>query len=50
MKARTAPKGDYTLAVEAFGSNGKKLYVQTKAEGQITGVNFTAHGAQLADG
>lgn len=46
----TAPKGDYTLAVEAFGSNGKKLYVQTKAEGVITGVNFTAHGAQLLMG
>jgi flagellar basal-body rod modification protein FlgD len=46
----SAPPGDYTLAVEAFGSNGKKLYVQTKAEGQITGVNFTAHGAVLLMG
>jgi flagellar basal-body rod modification protein FlgD len=46
----TAPKGDYTLSVEAFGSNGKKLYVATKADGIITGVNFTAHGAQLMMG
>jgi hypothetical protein len=46
----TAPKGDYTLAVEAFGSNGKKLYVQTRAEGIITGVNFTAHGPELLMG
>lgn len=46
----TVPTGDYTLAVEAFGSNGKKLYVQTKADGVITGVNFTAHGAQLLMG
>lgn len=46
----TAPKGDYSLAVEAFGSNGKKLYVQTKADGIVTGVNFTAHGAQLMVG
>lgn len=45
-----SPIGDYTLAVEAFGSNGKKLSVQTKAEGIITGVNFTAHGAQLLMG
>jgi flagellar basal-body rod modification protein FlgD len=46
----TAPAGDYTLSVDAFGSNGKKLYVQTKAEGIITGVNFTARGAQLLMG
>jgi flagellar basal-body rod modification protein FlgD len=46
----TAPVGDYTLSVEALGSNGKKLYVQTKADGVITGVNFTAHGAQLLMG
>jgi hypothetical protein len=46
----SAPVGDYTLAVEAFGSNGKKLYVQTRAEGLITGVNFTAHGVQLMMG
>jgi flagellar basal-body rod modification protein FlgD len=46
----TAPKGDYTLKVEALGANGKKLYVQTKADGVITGVNFTAHGAQLLMG
>ncbi len=45
-----APIGDYSLSVEAFGSNGKKLFVQTKAEGIITGVNFTAHGAQLLMG
>ncbi|MGZ3721480.1 MAG: flagellar hook assembly protein FlgD [Bdellovibrionales bacterium] len=46
----TAPKGDYTLNVEAIGSNGHKLAVQTKADGIITGVNFTANGAQLLMG
>jgi len=45
-----SPKGDYTLGVEAVGSNGRKLFVQTKADGVITGVNFTAHGAQLLMG
>lgn len=46
----TCAKGDYTLAVEAIGSNGKKIYAQTKAEGIITGVNFTAHGPELLIG
>lgn len=46
----TAPVGDYTMVVEAFGSNGKKLFVQTKADGIVTGVNFTAKGAQLLMG
>ena len=46
----TAPKGDYTLGVEAINSAGKKLFVQTKADGIITGVNFTAQGAQLLMG
>lgn len=46
----TAPKGDFTLNVEAVNSAGKKLAVQTKADGIITGVNFTAQGAQLLMG
>jgi hypothetical protein len=46
----TAPKGDYTMTVEAWSSNGRKLAVQTRAEGIITGVNFTAHGAELLMG
>ncbi len=45
-----APVGDYTMHVEAVGSNGKKLHVETKAEGKITGVNFTAQGPQLLMG
>jgi flagellar basal-body rod modification protein FlgD len=46
----TAPKGDYVMSIEAWGSNGRKLAVATKADGIITGVNFTAHGAQLMMG
>lgn len=46
----TAAKGDYAMNVEAWGSNGRKLAVTTKADGIITGVNFTAHGAQLLMG
>jgi len=49
-EGNVAPKGDYTMTVEALGSNGRKLQVQTKAEGRITGVNFTAQGPQLLMG
>jgi flagellar basal-body rod modification protein FlgD len=46
----TASTGDFTMSVEAQGSNGNKIYVQTKAEGRVTGVNFTAQGPQLLMG
>ena len=49
-EGKDMPVGDYTLNVEALGSNGKKLFAQTKAEGIVTGVNFTAHGPQLLMG
>lgn len=45
-----APIGDYTVAFEAVGSNGRKLFVETKTEGVISGVNFTPHGPQLLVG
>lgn len=45
-----APVGDYTLGFEAVGSNGHKLHVETKAEGVISGVNFTPMGPQLLVG
>lgn len=46
----TVPTGDFTMSVEATGSNGHKIYVQTKADGRVTGVNFTAQGPQLLMG
>jgi flagellar basal-body rod modification protein FlgD len=46
----TAPPGEYTVSYEAIGSNGHKLAVETKTEGVISGVNFTAHGPQLLVG
>lgn len=45
-----APVGDYTVAIEAVGSNGRKLAVEMKTEGVISGVNFTAQGPQLMVG
>lgn len=45
-----APAGEYTAAIEAVGSNGKNLGVETKLEGIITGVNFTPKGPQLMIG
>ena len=45
-----APIGDYTVAFEALGSNGRKLHVETKTEGIISGVNFTPKGPQLMVG
>lgn len=47
---RQAPAGDYTVAMEAKGSNGRKLMVDMKSEGIITGVNFTPKGPQLLIG
>lgn len=45
-----APLGDYHLSFEATGSNGRKLFVETKTEGVISGVNFTPRGPQLLIG
>jgi flagellar basal-body rod modification protein FlgD len=45
-----APVGEYTVTMEAAGSNGRKLFVETKTEGVISGVNFTPHGPQLMIG
>lgn len=49
-EGQAAPAGDYTVAIEAKGSNGRKLGVETKTEGVITGVNFTPKGPQLLVG
>lgn len=46
----SAPLGDYAISFEATGSNGRKLAVETKTEGVISGVNFTPHGPQLMVG
>lgn len=46
----TAPAGDYTATFEAIGSNGRKIFVETRTEGLISGVNFTARGPQLLVG
>jgi flagellar basal-body rod modification protein FlgD len=47
---RPAPVGDYTASIEALGNNGRKLAVELKSEGVITGVNFTPKGPQLLIG
>jgi flagellar basal-body rod modification protein FlgD len=47
---RPAPIGDYTVSVEALGSNGRKIAAEMKSEGMITGVNFTPKGPQLMIG
>ncbi|MGE4132924.1 MAG: flagellar hook assembly protein FlgD [Bdellovibrionales bacterium] len=47
---RQAPVGEYTAVIDAIGSNGRKLGVETKTEGVISGVNFTARGPQLLIG
>lgn len=49
-EGNAAPKGDYQISFEAIGSNGRKLFVETKTEGVISGVNFTAQGPQLMVG
>lgn len=45
-----APVGDYSVSLEAVASNGRKLFVETKTEGIISGVNFTPRGPQLLVG
>ena len=47
---KAAPQGEYSIAMEAEGSNGHKLQVDMKTEGTISGVNFTARGPQLMVG
>jgi flagellar basal-body rod modification protein FlgD len=45
-----APIGDYTMEIDARGSNGNKIFAQMKAQGVITGINFTSHGPQVLIG
>ena len=45
-----APIGDYNVSIEAVSSNGRKLHVETKTDGIITGVNFSPKGPQLMVG
>lgn len=47
---RQAPVGDYHVMMEATGNNGRKLGVEMKSEGIISGVNFTPKGPQLLIG
>lgn len=45
-----AAPGEYSVAIEAHGSNGKKLAVETKFDGVIDGVQFTPQGPMLTIG
>ncbi len=45
-----APQGEYSFKVTAVGSNGSKIHAETKMEGVVTGVNFTAKGPQVMVG
>lgn len=45
-----APKGTYSVTVEAKGSNGAKLFADTRFSGVISGVNFTAQGPVMMVG
>lgn len=49
-EGKDANKGSYTVAIEARGSNGAKLAADTKFNGVISGVNFTAQGPVLKIG
>jgi flagellar hook assembly protein FlgD len=44
---RMLPVGTYSASIEAYGTNGGKLFVDTKFDGIISGVQFTAQGPLL---
>jgi flagellar basal-body rod modification protein FlgD len=46
----SSPAGEYQFFIEAKSSNGKKLAVDTKFEGVISGVNYTSQGPVLMVG
>lgn len=45
-----APRGTYQVVIEAKSSSGTNLFADTKFNGVITGVNFTAQGPLLMIG
>jgi len=45
-----AAVGTYAVEIEAVGSNGKKVFADSKFDGVITGVNFTPQGPVLMIG
>ena len=45
-----AAAGNYTVNFDARGTAGNKIFVQSKIEGKITGVNFTPSGPQMLVG
>ncbi len=45
-----APQGEFTFDVVARASNNAKVHVETKMEGVVTGVSFTAKGPQVMVG
>lgn len=47
---RSAPKGTYMAELEAHGSNGQKIFANTRFQGVISGVNFTPQGPVLMMG
>lgn len=45
-----AKPGDYRFNVEAFASNGARVFAKSDFEGRITGLNYTANGPVLLVG
>lgn len=45
-----AQTGNYNIVFQAKSSSGDKVFVQSKIEGKITGVNFTPQGPQMMVG
>lgn len=45
-----AQTGNYTASFQAKSSSGDKVFVQSKIEGKITGINFSPKGPQLLVG
>lgn len=46
----SARAGEYYVEIDARGSNGSRLHAETKYDGVVTGVNFTAQGPVLLVG
>lgn len=50
INGRPSNEGEYYVSIEAKASNGKKVFAETKFEGKISGVNYTAAGPVLLMG
>lgn len=49
-EGRMAQRGEYTVEIAAFSSNGTRVFAETKFEGRISGVKFTPQGPQIMIG